>query len=227
MDLFEKLSGSRLYEELLIAFKETNPVKTLKKLSDFDLLKVIHKDLVFDENLEARLSSMYETLAWYNLLYLEEKADAGVLYLMALLSHLSDKDRMEALKRLSAPSTLQEIILKSIAQSGEILSKLPLHDPAGLYRLLSGAVIETILFAMAITKDVYRKKCISHFLVDLKKVAPSLKGSDLKKLGIQQGPVYSLILQELLDEKLRGKLKSEEDEKKYVLKRLHAKNMKT
>ena len=27
MELFEKLSGSRLYEELLIAFKETDPVK--------------------------------------------------------------------------------------------------------------------------------------------------------------------------------------------------------
>jgi len=32
MKLFEKLSGSRLYEELLIAFKETNPLETLKKI---------------------------------------------------------------------------------------------------------------------------------------------------------------------------------------------------
>jgi tRNA nucleotidyltransferase (CCA-adding enzyme) len=203
-------------------------VKTLKKLSDYDLLKVIHKNLIFDENLEARLSSMYETLAWYNLLYLEEKADAGVLYLMALLSHLSDTDRKEALERLSAPSKLQEIILKSISESGGILGKLPLHDPAGLYHLLADASVEIILFSMAITKDIHKKKDISHFLVDLKKVSPALKGSDLKKLGIQQGPVYSLILQELLDEKLRGKLKSEVDEKKYVLKRyVHAKNMKT
>ena len=227
MNLFEKLSGSRLYEELLIAFKETNPVKTLKKLSDYDLLKVIHKNLIFDENLEARLSSMYETLAWYNLLYLEEKADAGILYLMALLSHLSDNDRKEALERLLAPSKLQKIILKSISESGAILSKLPSRDPAGLFHLLADVSIEIILFSMAITKDVHKKKEISHFLVDLKKVTPTLKGRDLQNLGIQQGPVYSLILKELLDEKLRGKLKSEEDEKKYVLKRyVHAKKRK-
>ncbi|PKL49623.1 MAG: hypothetical protein CVV37_07575 [Nitrospira bacterium HGW-Nitrospira-1] len=228
MNLFERLSGSRLYEELLIAFNETNPVKTLKRLSDYDLLKVIHKNLIFDENLQARLSSMYETLAWYNLLYLEEKAEAGVLYLMALLSHLSDSDRGEALGRLAAPSKLRGIILKSISEAGEILKKLPLHDPAGLYHLLADVSIEIILFSMAITKDVHKKKDISHFLVDLKKIKPFLKGSDLKKLGIQQGPVYSLILKELLDEKLRGKLKSEEDEKNFVLKRyVHAKNMKT
>jgi tRNA nucleotidyltransferase (CCA-adding enzyme) len=219
MELFEKLSGSRLYEELLIAFKETNPVKTLKKLSDYDLLKVIHKSLIFDEKLETVLSSMAETLAWYNLLYLEEKADAGVLYLTALLSQLNDQDRKEALERLSAPSKLQEVILKSIAGADEILKKLPLNDPADLYHLLAEASIETILFAMAVTKDVYKKKDISHFLVDLKKVKLSLKGGDLKKLGVAEGPVYSSILKELLDEKLRGKLKSEEDEKKFVLKR--------
>ena len=227
MELFEKLSGSRLYEELLIAFKETNPVKTLKKLSDYELLKMIHKNLVFDENLEARLSSMYETLAWYNLLYLEEKAEAGILYLMALLSNLSDNDRKEALERLSAPPKLREIILKSIFESGEILRKLPLSDSAGLYHLLKNANIEIILFSMAITKDVQKKKDISHFLVDLRKITTFLKGSDLKKTGIRQGPVYSLILKELLDEKLRGRLKTEEDERKFVLKRLREKNIQT
>ena len=228
MNLFERLSGSRLYEELLIAFKETNPVKTLKKLSDYELLKVIHKNLIFDENLESRLSSMYETLAWYNLLYLEEKADIGVLYLMAFLSHLSDDDKKEALERLSAPSRLQEIILKSISESDEILKKLPSHDPASLYHLMADVRIEIILFSMAITKDVYKKKDISHFLIDLKKMVPFLKGSDLKRMGICQGPVYKFILKELLDEKLRGRLKTEEEERKFVLKRhVQAKNMKT
>ena len=166
---------------------------------------------------------MSETLAWYNLLYLEEKAKAGVLYLTALLSRLTDQDRKEALERLSAPSKLQEIILKSISEAGEILRGSPMNDPAGLYHLLSDAGIETILFSMAVTKDIGKKKDISHFLVDLKKVRLSLKGSDLKELGVQEGPVYSAILKELLDEKLRGKLKSEEDEKKFVLKRQQGK----
>lgn len=219
MELFEKLSGSRIYEELLIAFNETNPVKTLKRLSDYELLKVIHRNLVFDDSLEARLLALSETLAWYNLLYREEKADAGILYLMALLSHLSDHDRKEALERLSAPSRLKEMMLNSIAAANAILMKLPLRDPAALYHLLADVRIEILLFAMAITKDVRRKKDISHFLVELKKVATFLKGSDLKRLGIPAGPVYAVILKALLDEKLRGKLKSAEDEQNFVLKR--------
>jgi tRNA nucleotidyltransferase (CCA-adding enzyme) len=146
MQLFEKLSGSRLYEELLIAFKETNPVRTLQRLSDYGLLKVIHRNLSFDEHLETVLSSMYETIAWFNLLYLDEKADSGILYLMALLSQLTDQDRKEALLRLSTPVKLQRIILNSITEAGELLRKLPVEDPAALYHLLAGESIETILF---------------------------------------------------------------------------------
>jgi tRNA nucleotidyltransferase (CCA-adding enzyme) len=217
MNLFEKLSGSRLYEELSLAFTETNPVMTLKKLSDIGLLKVIHPGLTFDEKLETTLSSMFETLAWYDLLYLDEKVDKGVLYLMTILSNLGDKERAEALSRLSTPPKTTGIIQKSIRESTEILRRLPLADPAEVYHLLINIDREIILFSMAVTKNREKKKEISQFLVDLRKVKPLLKGADLIKMGIPQGPVFSEILGRLRDEKLRGRLKTEEDEKKYVL----------
>ncbi len=221
MELFDKLSGSRLYEELFIAFNETNPVRTLKRISDFGLLKVIHKSLAFNEKLESTLASMYETLAWYNLLYLEEKADIGILYLLTLLSHLTDSERKEALERLAAPPKIKEVIVKSISESERILQKLPVGDPAKLYHILINVAIEIILFSMAVTKDTRKKKEISHFLVELRKITPALKGSDLKKLKIPPGPLYSKILLELLDEKLRGRVKTEEDERNFVLKYVH------
>jgi len=219
MNLFEMLSGSRLYDEIILSFNETNPVRTLKRLSHFGLLKVIHPNLAFDERLEATLQSLYETLAWFNLLYLEVKVDTGILYLMTLLSNLNDADKKEALERLDAPPKTREIILKSISDSSEILRRLPLNDPANIYHLLINIHIEIILFSMTITKDTKKKKEISQFLVELRKVRPLMKGSDIKKLGIPEGPVYSKILRELLDEKLRGNLKTEDDEKRYVLHR--------
>jgi tRNA nucleotidyltransferase (CCA-adding enzyme) len=219
MDLFDRLSGSRLYDELVIAFHETNPVSIVKRFADFGLLKVIHPALAYSEKIETILLSMYETLAWYNLLYLEEKADTGVLYLMALLSHLTDAQRAEALQRLSAPPHTKEVILRSIPQSAEILRRLPLRDAAAVYHLLSDIPIEILLFSMAGTKDEKKKKEISQFLVELRKVKPLLKGRDLKAFGIPEGPLYSKILRELLDERLRGRLETEEDEKKYLLRR--------
>ncbi len=219
MNLFDRLTGSRLYEELLLAFNETNPVLTLRKLSDHGLLKVIHHSISFDEGLEYIVASLGETLSWYDLLYLDQKADRGILYLTALLFRLSDTERNEALQRLSVPPKTRDIIRKSIVETAAMLSKLPIKDPADLFHLLAGHEIEVILFAMASTKDARRKKDISHFLVNLRKVKPLLTGNDLKKLGIPQGPAYARILHELRDERLRGTLTTEEDELLYVKKR--------
>ena len=218
MDLFERLSGFRLYEELVLAFKETNPVKTLKRLANFNLLKVIHPKLEFNGDLEEKFLSINETLAWYNLLYLNEQSDMATLYLMTLLSGLDKENKKKTLERLSAPPRTKSLILQSSAESSAILNKLPLKDPAELYHLLTCIQLETLLFTMAIADDVRKKKNISRFLVELKKVKPALKGSDLKRLGIPQGPVYSKILTSLLDEKLSGRLKTAEDEREFVIK---------
>jgi tRNA nucleotidyltransferase (CCA-adding enzyme) len=217
MDLFDKLSGPRLYEELLLSFKETEPVRTLKKLSDFNLLKVIHPNLIFNEELETIFKSMHDTLSWFNLLFLEEKPESGILYLMALLSGLKDEDVKAALERLSPPPRARDMIIKGISQARDILKKLPLDDPVGIYNLLSSFKLETILFSMALSKDRQKQKAISWYLTELRKIKTILKGDDLKGMGIQPGPVYSRLLKELLEEKLRGHLRSREDEERFVI----------
>ncbi|MCX5717021.1 MAG: CBS domain-containing protein [Nitrospirae bacterium] len=217
LDLFSRLSGARLYEELLLAFNETEPVKTLKTLSEFGLLKVIHPGLLFDNDLESALQSMLETLAWFNLLFLEESPDRGSLYLMALLSTLKEEERNTAIERLSPPPRVREMITKGITQSKDILNKLPSNNPASLYHLLNGVNLEILLFSMAQSKSKQKQKAISQYLIELRKIKPLLKGKDLQKIGIKPGPVYSKLFSKLLDEKLSGRLKNKEDEERFII----------
>ncbi|HLA00731.1 MAG TPA: hypothetical protein VJZ24_03720, partial [Thermodesulfovibrionales bacterium] len=91
-----------------------------------------------------------------------------------------------------------------------------LDDPVETYNLLSKLKIETILLAMAISKERKKQKVISQYLTELRKVKTILSGDDLKQMGIKPGPLYSQILKELLEERLRGHLKSQEDEEKFV-----------
>jgi len=216
MNLFNMLSGPRLFEELRLSFHETEPVKTLRKLSDFGLLKVIHPHLVFTEGLEATLKSMQETLAWFNLLFLEEKTDRGILYLMALFSGLKEEDMKTAVKRLSPPPRARDLILLGISRAKNILRQFPVDDPVGIHKMLGHLNLETILFIMALSRDRKKQKAISHYLTELRNVKPVLKGKDLTKMGIQPGPAYSEILKALLEEKLRGHLKSREEEEHFV-----------
>lgn len=219
MNLFDKLSGTRLYDELLLTFSETDTVKTLKRLAEFGLLRVIHPNLVFDAELESRLHALSETLAWFNLLFLEEKPNRGMLYLMTLLSGLDDESKRAALKRLATPFKVGEMIIKNIGQAADIIRKLQLEDSVKLYHLLNGISLETLLFSMAMTKDKQKQKAVSHYLIDLRNIKPVLKGSDLRKMGIQPGPVYSKLLGELHDEKLRGTLINKEDEEMFIKKK--------
>ena len=216
MNLFNRLSGTRLYEELLLAFNETEPVKTLRRLSEFGLLKVIHPNLAFSSELESTLQSMFETRAWFNLLFLEESPDRGALYLMALLSGLKETEIKDAIERLSAAPKVRELIIKGIPQSKDVLRRLPLNNPVDLYHLLSGISLEVLLFSMAVSRDKQKQKSISQYLIELRKIKPVLKGDDLKKMGVQPGPVYSILLEELLDEKLSGRVKGREDEERFL-----------
>jgi tRNA nucleotidyltransferase (CCA-adding enzyme) len=212
MNLFDKLSGSRLYEELRMTFDETEPVRAIKRLSEYGLLKVIQKNLVFDGEMESRLQSLHDTLSWFNLLFLDERLDKSTLYLMTLLSSLSDEDRDMALCRLSTPPKINEKNTKGIMMAKELLRMLPLQDPARIYKVMHVIDGETLLFAMALTPDTYKKKEISQYLLELRKIKPHLTGTDLKNMGIISGPIYSRIFATLLEGRLSGNLRTKEDE---------------
>lgn len=216
MNLFDMLSGPRLFEELRLSFDETEPIKTLKKLSDYGLLNVIHNRLLFTEELEATLESLRETLSWFNLLFLEEKTEKGILYVMALLSGLKEDEIKAAVERLAPPPKARDMIIKGIFQARTILRKFPVDDPVEIYKQFGNLTLEVILFLMALSKDRQKQKVISRYLTELRDVKPVLKGNDLKKMGIEPGPVYTRILTELLEEKLRGRLASREDEENFV-----------
>ena len=125
----------------------------MKRLSDFGLLKVIHPNLLFTEDLEATLKSMHETLTWFNLLFLEEKPDSGILYLMALLSGLKDEDTQVTMERLSPSPRVKEMIINGIVQARNVVRKFPLQDPVETHKLLGNLKLEVVLFSMALSKD--------------------------------------------------------------------------
>jgi tRNA nucleotidyltransferase (CCA-adding enzyme) len=216
MNIFDKLSGTRIYDELMLTFNETNPIKALKRLGDYGLLKMIHPKLVFTSELEALLQSVHDTISWFELLFLKEEYNKGVLYIMALLHRLTKDEREVALTRLAVLARLKERILKELQAVQDILRRLDPDNPVEIYRLLSGRDIESILFSMALTADSEKKKAISRYLLHLRNVKPLIKGADLKALGIPQGPVYSEIFRNIHAEKLMGRLGTKEEEIGFV-----------
>ena len=71
---------------------------------------------------------------------------------------------------------------------------------------------------MMAKSDMRVKERISHFIRKLRNISVATTGKDLRELGFAEGPLYSEIKGCLLDEKLKGNLKSRDDEINHIKK---------
>ncbi len=225
MNIFEKLSGSRIFDELVLIFRETNPIKALKRLGEYNLLKVIHSKLQLTANIESLLQSLNDILTWFDLLFLNEKYDRGIIFTMALLDGLKQDEILAALERLMVSRQVKDKIIQDRASTRDILRRLKPSSPIEIYHLLEGRTLESILFAMASCQDSESKKAISQYLLELRTIKPILKGSDLIGLGLKPGRVFSEIFSKILDEKLGKKLNTKEEELEFVKKLIETNNI--
>jgi tRNA nucleotidyltransferase (CCA-adding enzyme) len=216
INLFDKLSGTRIYDELNLLFVETEPIKAIKSLSRFDLLKFIHHSLTITKTLEETFEAIQETFAWFKLLFFEEELNKSHLFLMALLDELTAGERSEALQRLFVPPNARKEILDGIEQSEKALTKLQKASQKDIYYTFSPLNLPTILFTMAKAKDKEQKKAISVYLTRLRKIKPELTGKDLEKMGYTPGPLFKKILTSLLEARLDRHIKSREEEILFV-----------
>ncbi|KAF0183126.1 MAG: tRNA nucleotidyltransferase (CCA-adding enzyme) [Nitrospirae bacterium] len=212
MNIFDKLAGSRLFDELELICRETNPTKAFSRLGDFEMLRVIHPRLAYTPELEALLQSVHDVITWFDMLYLGEKYDKGVLYIMALLSGLNRAERESALVRLSVTEKPKEKILRGLGVADSVMRLLQPHNPVAVYHLLIQDETEALLFVLALARDAERKRAISDFLLKHRSMKPFIRGEDLKQLGIAPGPKYSEIFRAVLDERIRGTVVTKEDE---------------
>jgi len=65
---------------------------------------------------------------------------------------------------------------------------------------------------MALTQNDAIRKDISNFYTQQRKIKPYLRGKDLIKIGVKPGPEFTKILNQILDAKLDGNLKTKKDE---------------
>jgi tRNA nucleotidyltransferase (CCA-adding enzyme) len=219
MDFFRGVSGRRVFSELRQILQEENPVPAIVRLQDVDLLKVISPAITFDEDLIDRLNSVKKVLAWHDLLFLDETYMKWVVYFLALIHPVDPQSSEEICGRFELAPRDRRIFTQDRFEAMRCMYWLQQNLPTSnsrLYQQLSGFKNELILYMMAVAKARPIKKAISHYFTHLRHIQATIKGEDLKLMGLSPGPAYRKILQATLDAKLNGQLKNHEDELQYA-----------
>ena len=218
MGFLEQLSGTRLFTELELILREENPLSMLERMAEFNLLAVLHPRLRYDAAIKALLTRVSEVVNWFDFLFLDVQYATWMVYLLGLADQLEMKGLEELTKRLALPPRYRKKLIEGSAQGQTVLrqARRKRLSPKEIYTLFKPLPVEVLLYMMAKAEEKEVQKAISLFFTQLNAMKVSLRGKDLKDLGIKPGPLYREILDALLLCRLEGRIKTKEDEMKYV-----------
>jgi tRNA nucleotidyltransferase (CCA-adding enzyme) len=221
-NFFEKLSGKRLFNELVLILKEERPIKSVHRMAELGLLRFIHPSLRFTEKEWRLFDEIRGTLAWFALLFLKERCEPWLVYMMGLMDPLKPREVEEACLRLSAPGRVRERLISARKKGFLVLRRLSQGgmDDRELYHLLKPLPMEALLYITAKGGEAVKKE-VSRYITHLMGVRTVLTGNDLKKsFALEPGPEFKKILSCLLDARLEGVVKTREEEVEWIRERI-------
>jgi len=224
MGLIDRLSGGRIFSELVLILEEDNPIPALKRMKDFNLFPLLHPHLRFDEERMRLFEQIHQVINWFDLLFLEERYDRWLIYFYGLIDGLSETHTIELCDRLMMNERLKKKVLEGREQALQSLLQFFSWNQQGrepkrseIFALLDPLSTEVKLFMMGKTTQPTTRRSISLFFTQLKDTKPLLRGSDLIQLGMKPGPLIKKSLETLRKARLDEEVKTREDEIKYLM----------
>ena len=215
MAFFDRLSGKRVFTELQHILEEKNPARAVKRMHEFDLLKVIHPSIHYNSTLDRLFKAMSDVLAWYNLSFLDEPCRQWIAHFLILIKQVKRRSAFEICHRLELAPRLRGYFTTARFKANNTLHWLESETTLSnstLYKALSEFELELLLYMMATTASPKVKQGISVYFNELRQVKNKINGNDLIALNIPTGPRYKEILDAALYARLDGKIRSRKDE---------------
>lgn len=212
LSMMDKLSGSRLFNELKHVFDEKDVPSCVRRLDNWNLLRMVHPVLRLTPAKDVLVSTIDEVLAWYRLLYREPAPRNWVVYLLGLTDNAKYPDVSALLDRLAFIEraktdflTLRENCRRASGQLAA-LQREAYVPMSALYDAMRPLETEGLLYLMARHGQEHNiGQDISLYLTRLRDVKVDITGDDLAEMGEAPGPMFGEVLRHVLAAKLDGK----------------------
>ncbi len=219
MHLLDKLGGERLLSELVQIMREKEPTAAIGRMSALGLLPFIHPSLKLVPATDRVLQETRQVMAWFRLLYLEDRFEPWQVYFMALCDGLKPEEFRDACGRLAIPGRLasrlcdqRHLVFTTLNAIKRRLKLAAEVRNSQLYAWFRGLTLEMLLYLSARAKSEQVRRFVSLYLTRLRTVSPLLDGDDLHGFGLEPGPLFRHIKERLLQARLDGEVTDRDEE---------------
>ncbi|WP_319543979.1 CBS domain-containing protein [uncultured Pseudodesulfovibrio sp.] len=217
LELFSKLSGTRVMHELQWIMNEEDPLACFVRMQELEIMGAIHPLLKLTKDRVQILTELGKVHNWYKLLYLEPEISPWKLYLLGLTMGIKREEIGQVTTRLHLTRKEERDFMQLRDMIGDALMKLMSWREgksklSRLYSILHPIPVEGIMFLMARSKKEHIRRNISQYLARLRYIEIEVDGKDLLELGIEPGPVYTHILDKLMLARIDGRVETRKEQ---------------
>ena len=207
--MLDSISGDRIRYELECILQEELPEKVFRRAEELGLLVKLNPSLKGNGWLAEKFNQARK-------MSLPDRPPPG-LYISLLTYSLTDNDKERFIAYLRLPKPLAQ----TLRDTGNIKARLrQLADaklsPSVIYHLLYGYSPQAVTANLIASDSPIARRHLQLYMDKLRYIKPLLTGNDLIKMGIPPSPRIKEILNQLLDARLDGKVKTREVEEGVV-----------
>jgi tRNA nucleotidyltransferase (CCA-adding enzyme) len=218
MKFIKQLGGRRVFSEIRQILQEDNPLPAIQRMNDYEILQMI--DIQLNPKMIKCVEAIKKVLAWHELLFIDETYVKWAVYFMGLIHNTRLESIQKICDYLDLSQQYRQMFCKDKHQAQLLLRSLETTKKqiknSELYHRIKYYKTEVILFMMAYAKKDIVVRMLSHYHSRLKRMKPFITGKDLKQLGLEPGPLYSKVLEAVLNARMDNLVDTREDEITFV-----------
>jgi tRNA nucleotidyltransferase (CCA-adding enzyme) len=217
-DLVKQLSGQRVRHELDLILSEENAVAMLARLYGLGLLRAIHPQLPWSEEIGRRLGVVMESPpdpGWRLPAQFSHIPAWRALTYLAWLGELPYERAILVADRLRLPAALQQA-LKDVCALQNDLPGLVGTLPSQVVKRLENVPVLALAALQCFNMPAAAAALITQYVENWQHIHASIDGNTLRKQGIEPGPLFKQVLDALRAGWLDGTVKSVEEEQELL-----------
>jgi tRNA nucleotidyltransferase (CCA-adding enzyme) len=217
LSFLSMVPGKKVWSEFALILREDLPENVLRSMKELDLLRYVHEDLRFEKDKEALFRRMRDVMKAYGIIFHDRPVDRVRYYLLGLL-HGMERSRIEAFfDRMGMGKKVRRRLVEDLdaVDSIEAGKGKGAEARSEIFSILDRTSFEGRLFILALSKGEMGD-LVSGYIRECDRFRPLLKGEDLKRMGIREGPIYRTIFESIRRARIEGTIRTEEEEREFV-----------